>query len=774
MTTRGSFALVLALLTAVPPAPAQTVFSRASAPVAPSGQGFLGSSSGAPALEPLPTPALSAALTPTPAAFLAPAVAALPAPARVLATAAARPTSSLRVLSGAGKELAAASAGGVDPRGLNAELFDALNRTPEDRAEMSAVLGYLSMTPDPEKSAAAFAGLARAWDYAAYTPSGPNANHFGPTAARLITARDPAAAAKAFARLASALKPVADQKWIVGFMGRLAHPIPAPADLAGRGAAFAGLARDFTKAGMKPSILRMVLDDVRLTVDSKATATRLRRPGVIPIVATIVRAFDASGGTDAWWTALTALTRSGARLGANARFVNERLAEFLRVMPVLTKHGLDHSAIKLFTVLQREPFAGVSDDELARVLALDDYVSIWHRRPASGITASLFANYRKDPAFLKLRFLLADGRYDELKAFAAENGVARGRLEQAIFLNQQNRIITQATDLVLGHAGTKGILTGMVPLRKKIRGFVPFTRKELKQTWKASGLDLAGLDAALKTAGLRYHQDRDDVLVVPAVFDVLTSAYRGSAEHDHAQANYLTHSLTTAIVHYANKGGEAKGSEFSPYGSNAFHEFDLGLLALVGRKARQVDPMVALAFEYKGLPLPDYARKRTVRLISKLVSDHIAQMLRWQTEERRASGNLLALLERLSGPGLDPDGVGRALDLLDEQLRTLKSRCGLRAEYYEAVYGGIDAAFGAGLRRGYRRGRDNAPLIRGLLARAVAGTTVVEAAAYKVAPARRVPHPWLKSGASVLDYLRRQETTRRGTFEESDLGAAPF
>jgi hypothetical protein len=732
----------------------------------------LASAPGAPALPFLPTPALLATLTPAPAAAPAPAVSALAAPA--FPAAAAPPAAAMQVLVQAAKGLQTAQAGGADPRGLNAELFDALNRTPKDRAEMSAVLAYLSTTPDPKKSAAAFARLAKALDYSAYTPSGPNAGYFGPTAARLITARNPVAGAKAFARLAAALKPVADQAWIIGFLVRLAHPIPAPADLAGRGAAFAGLARGFAKAGLKPAILRMILDDVRLTEDPKATATRLRRQGGIPAVTAIVRAFDAAGGTDAWWTALTALTRSGARLGANVRFAQERLADFLRVMPVLTKHGLDHNAIKLFTVLQREPFAGVSDEELARVLALDDYVSIWHRRPSSDITASLFADYRKDPAFLKLRFLLAEGRYGELKAFAAENGLALERLEQAVFLNQQNRIITQATDLVLVHAGTKGILTGMVPLRRKLKGFVPFTRRELERTWKAAGLDLAGLGAALKTAGLRYHRDGADVLVVPSVFDVLTSAYRGSAEHDHAQANYLTHSLTTAIVHYANKGGEAKGSELSPYGPNAFHEFDLGLLALVGRKTRAVDPMVALAFEYKGLPLPDYARKRTVRLGSKLVSAHLAQMLRWQSEERRASGDLLALLKRLSGPGLDRDGLGRALALLDEQLRTLKSRCGLRAEYYEAVYGGLDEAFGAGMRRGYRRGRDNAPLLRRLLTQAAARATVVEAAAYKDAPARRAPHPWLKSGASLLDYLRRQENTRRGTFEESGLGADPF
>ena len=38
--------------------------------------------------------------------------------------------------------------------------------------------------------------------------------------------------------------------------------------------------------------------------------------------------------------------------------------------------------------------------------------------------------------------------------------------------------------------------------------------------------------------------------------EVILSSYRGSAEYDHAEANYLTHAITTAIVHYAKMGGE--------------------------------------------------------------------------------------------------------------------------------------------------------------------------------------------------------------------------
>jgi len=125
---------------------------------------------------------------------------------------------------------------------------------------------------------------------------------------------------------------------------------------------------------------------------------------------------------------------------------------------------------------------------------------------------------------------------------------------QAILLNNLNRIISQTTELLMDVSkndpkGRKGLMRGMVPLSSKIT-IDKYTAQSLR-----SALSTLGISSfELKNFGYRT---TNDGLIIPLAFDVLLSSYRGSRVVDSEGSTYLTHSLTTAIIHYAGKGGEA-------------------------------------------------------------------------------------------------------------------------------------------------------------------------------------------------------------------------
>ena len=228
----------------------------------------------------------------------------------------------------------------------------------------------------------------------------------------------------------------------------------------------------------------------------------------------------------------------------------------------------------------------------------------------------------------------------------------------------------------------------MPSLRSKIDlsevfGDTVFTLEDVEEIMRKTGITL-NVEDAVKAFGCRIYRRHGDDLVIPAVFDVLLSGYRGSAENDHQWANYLTHALTTAIVNYANKGGEASHlGEISPYGDNAFHEFDLGMLMVEGidRRLPDTQGQASLAFHYGDQNLPDYARKRTVILKNDTIAGHIQRLTSWQFEERRAKQNMHLILGWLKRGEISRKGLAGAVALLREQLDILGRAGSIRNTY---------------------------------------------------------------------------------------------
>ena len=401
---------------------------------------------------------------------------------------------------------------------------------------------------------------------------------------------------------------------------------------------------------------------------------------------------------------------------------------------------------------------------IAQIVPLDEYSLDTPLEAARKI----YIKYWQDRGFLKLRELLATGRMEELRRYAQTRGFGLETLVKAAVMNRQSDIISQTSDLILDHAGSKGIMKNMTPLRDKI-DYKTFTRQDLETLIKATGASIYDIEAATKRIGYRFFKSGETTLVIPLAFDVLLSGYRGSAEHDNSEANYLTHAPTTAIVHYANKGGEAKKGESAPYGPNAFHEFDLGLLALVGRTDREVDRNVSLAFSYHGLPLPEYARKRTRILADTTVADHIQTIMEQQQAERRAKQDIYKIFSWVRTGALNADKLVPAQALLRKRLDTLRTQCGLKKDYFEAVFGFVDDVFFEQLRSTYKPGQDNAAELQRILSKALQGRTVLEAAERKDSAKKRTTHPWLKIGTTLWDYLEHETEIRKGTFDEVDL-----
>ena len=425
--------------------------------------------------------------------------------------------------------------------------------------------------------------------------------------------------------------------------------------------------------------------------------------------------------------------------------------------------------IALSLWFERKNNSSVDPLELVYILSLDEYVLDLYRRSNQDANENLIQPYFDDPKFLHLRYLLAIAEltqdYSEVKEYCQK--ITPSEIIRAILLNKQNNIITQTTEFILDYVNQgKGVLAGMAPLRDKV-SFGKFTLSDLMGILeKTTGQSLSGEEISDLLLQQEIPFKVHNGLIVPLGFEVLLSAYRGHAEVDHKEANYLTHAVTTAIVHYGFQKGEARGGE----GANAFHEFDLLLMMLEGRNNRQVDSIVGLAFHYNGNPLPEYARKRTIVLKKGNVASLILKLLREQYKERKAQQNLLKLFKLIEEGKLEPEQLEAVINKIGEQLKILRNDCGLKDAYFEAVFGHLDEDFFSSLRKSYQPSQNNLSLLKSLLIQAMQRQLVLKTLARgKESPEDRIEHPWIKQEKTLLDYLEEGEKIRKGTFEEVDI-----
>ncbi len=428
--------------------------------------------------------------------------------------------------------------------------------------------------------------------------------------------------------------------------------------------------------------------------------------------------------------------------------------------------------------------------QLATLIYIDDY----YTGDSKHITQKSISWYFEFPLFSKVRVMLWEQDYAPLKEMLTANTVSKHDIIRAILLNNQNQAISSSSDLILQYAGTRGILDGMTPLLNKLEATFGdkfrLTKKDISNLIMALDLDVSDeeIESILRNEGFKYHGTGDSSLILPLIYDSILSAYRGTAEYDSMEANYLTHALTTAICHYAQIGGEfAKIGEDegkSCYGANAFHEFDLALMAIEGRNNRKVDTMVTLAFYYEGVPLPEYARKRTIVLEGFSVAECVDQLLRWQFEERRAKQYMYETMTRIVRGDLRAEELNGAIVTLKEQVEILKSRCGLRNQYTEMIVGYLDEEFFDNLRKEYKQGESNKNRLEQLLVNNMRDKWIVSVAERPKAQRiirskgsrimvfdKQVLHPWLQYRKTLLDYLEYEAKARKGTFEDVDLSA---
>ncbi|MCX5779003.1 MAG: hypothetical protein NTU66_07310 [Elusimicrobia bacterium] len=396
---------------------------------------------------------------------------------------------------------------------------------------------------------------------------------------------------------------------------------------------------------------------------------------------------------------------------------------------------------------------------------------------------------------LYIRGWLYQQKYDVIKGEIERKEVSPVAVIKALLHNQQNNIVSGTADMVRAYGGKKPtVLEGLVSLASKIKiifTLTPVMFKDIQNQLQACGVDISkeSLLSVLRENGYGVYDGQ-----IIAQVEYLLSAYRGSAEHDHVEANYLTHAVTTAIINYAAKGGEAKGRDAirEAQGYHAFHEFDLGLLSMVNFNNRKIDTNVSLAFYYRDAaalqldpdtnipaPLPEYSRKRTKIIGGKTVTDLLDELTHNQMRERVAKEKIYAqLLAIQNGTGANIDA---AITEIKNNLGILDNNCGLKKEYYAAVFGHLDKEFFTALKVQYKAGSGSTrnELLAKLLTAAMIrqGQTLV--ASLKPgdidsprAADKKVVHPFIALNKTILDYLENEQTIRSGTFEEESPSAA--
>lgn len=406
-------------------------------------------------------------------------------------------------------------------------------------------------------------------------------------------------------------------------------------------------------------------------------------------------------------------------------------------------------------------------------------------------STEVFSKYRllEQESILTIRRLLVKGN-----TRAVQEGLAQGKFTQekviyAMLLNKLNNIVSQTADQVIdvleaekkkGSRNNKGIMDGMVSLSSKLSG-TPYTEK----------ITLTGIKTALATYGITEIEESllrrlgfrtlKNGMIIPLAFDVLLSTYRGSATFDSLDATYLTHAITTAIIKYANKGGEfAKGS--GAYGANAVHEFDQGGLNLSGENGRKPDTNVSLAFSYPSdKPMPDYTRKRTMRLDANTVAGHLMQLMQWQLNERKAKQNVMKILQLIATGKINPEKLPLAIEFMKKQIEVLydEKAVGLNKHHVDFLFGYLKDGFYEKLISQYKVGTNNRPMLNQLLVNAMKGYKVVKKLGRSGGSDQLIEHPWLNQKIqfsrnfsetiTILNYLGNEEYIRKDTFDEVDL-----
>ncbi|MEI8350111.1 MAG: glycosyltransferase [Candidatus Omnitrophota bacterium] len=412
---------------------------------------------------------------------------------------------------------------------------------------------------------------------------------------------------------------------------------------------------------------------------------------------------------------------------------------------------------------------------LLMVFLDDEYAVEGYWRMAEDINDGMLAPYLGESPILHARCLLMRGAYEELRQLVARGEVSPDQILEAFLWNKQNNIISQTSDMAQSFAGERGVLAEMTPIAQKIT-LPTCTFTELHNTLLDAGVvtSEAGTMALLNAqGGFRLYAHRGQRLIVPVIFDNMNNVFRGSSEHDNAEANYVTHALSTAIVHYALRGGEIKDS----HGAKAFHEFDLLFLELIGHKYRAVDTAVTLAFCYvnspeadranrdNAVPLPECARKRTQRIDQDTIANSVQKVMVWELAEKRAKQNIYKILQWIAQGRLSKSAIAQARAALEREVNNLRPNdeggiCGLRPAYFQTLFGYLDAQFldrfQARLEADYQPGQDNQGLLQGLLAEVLVDREVVKATAYNATPIKMMAHPWIGRKITLFDYLKAE------------------
>jgi hypothetical protein len=405
-----------------------------------------------------------------------------------------------------------------------------------------------------------------------------------------------------------------------------------------------------------------------------------------------------------------------------------------------------------------------SFDDVFMIYCLEEFVLGSFRRGAEDIRLGMLDEIFNNPLLLKARILLAKEEYRTIAEAGRE--IDLRTLIHCLLLNKRNNIICQTSDLVLQYQGEKGVLKGMTSLAERISAF-SFTKEDLLAAIFQSGFqaDEREIENILKEKGFRYLNYEGKEIVVPVVYDCLLSAYRGGAQIE-ADARYLTHAITTAMMSYAVIGGE-QGVDVS--GQNAIHEYDLGQMMIENHDQRILDG-VTLAFYYDR-PLAEYTKKRTMILSELTMGGHISRLLEWQSKERLVKQKIQNTLKLIAQGILTTKALDDAISLIKQQLKILQIECGLNPEYFRVLYGCISSAFFNELQRKYAPGKNNRALLSDLLMKRMKKITISVVPENETAESV-LPHPWLGVEKTLLDYFDNEEFIRKGTFDDVELSAA--
>lgn len=342
---------------------------------------------------------------------------------------------------------------------------------------------------------------------------------------------------------------------------------------------------------------------------------------------------------------------------------------------------------------------------------------------------------------------------------------------EALLTNHLNDIISYTIDLVklYGDSGSDFIMKDLVSLTSKMgeRGY-KFT--ELIKDLDANEDD--EMRAAIILQGMGYGIDNKGFITTP--INLVTSVYRGSAEIDHSEAQYVTHSITTSLCHYARKGGEAAkhglGEEVA-IGNKALHEIDYALMCYEGVNGKQIDENVSLAFSFEK-PLPQYSRKRTLQLQGKSAKENLEDIRLQQEREKLLEANILNILDWLSNGNIVNESIDMAIAKLTEYLSALAFI--QNVFYYQALYGYMNDEFFKQIKTGYKQGEDNNALLTRLLQDAKEKQLVWIANIIGQQPRfdkfmedlQNQNTLWKERGFNVIDYLKFKKRMRTGTYEE--------